>query len=150
MPKFYRIVVTGTAVFLAECNTTSPDSPEQCVERFAEQVASVPPDIRAETFFTYEVADFSAGSVPKEVIRSAEKMTFAGGDSDTAVEAFYANKDKVGPAIFGADGISLYRSAPVTGLPATTIDDGCVPPFEGARLVRVDWHFVSSSTDDAQ
>lgn len=83
-------------------------------------------------------------------MRSAKQLTFADGNSGAVLEAFYANNDIIGPAIFVADDISLYRLAPATDLSATTIVEGCEAPFEGARLVRVDWHLVSSSKEDSR
>jgi len=140
-------LVIGLVGSLSACGTPAPASPEACTERFARNLAAVPEGKEAQTFFTYDVTN---GSIPDEAMRTAKQLTFAHGNSDQSVAQFYANKDKVGPAIFGAEDISLYRSALVVGPPADALEAGCKPPFEGARLVRVDWHIISSTTEDTE
>ena len=142
------IALLATAATVSACGSQSSDTPEQCVERFADRVAAIPNGTKAQTFFTYDVTD---AEVPKDVMRSAKQLTFVqSGGSASAVESFYRNEGNIGPAYFAANDISLFRSAPVSGMPANTIEAGCKPPFKGAKLIRVDWKLISSSTEDTE
>lgn len=131
-----------------------PETPERCVERFAQLIGNGP-DPGAGPFqpvFTYDVTrmdnvlEHFAGDSDK---RTGLQMTVSHGASGAALERFYATDVSPKGAIFAADDFTLFRTRGTPGSRAATLAEGCREASPKARLVHVQWIPLPPATDPA-
>jgi hypothetical protein len=138
------LVIGAGAIIIALSSCSLAETPEQCVERFAEQLPGELFDTgswRSTLIYRladdYKVPELQPGGVRNGL--EGPSFTFAQGPEQAAFDNFSAQALPQRGAYLALNGTTFFRAHGAVGTMKDTLAAGCSGGPKGSRLVRINW-----------